>query len=152
MVHQTYIEPHTVLAKVDASGKVTVWVPTQAQFPIRAAIAGIFKLSLIKVRVIPTEIGGGFGGKNSPTIEPAAVALAMKSRMPVQIVMSRAEDFQCANPRHSCHLHYKTGVKLDGTIVAREVESVMGTGGYYGTGGGNRLESGCACMRTLSYP
>ncbi len=135
MVHQTYIEPHTVLAKVDASGKVTVWLPTQAQFPIRAAIAGIFKLPLIKVRVIPTEIGGGFGGKNSPTIEPAAVALAMKSRMPVQIVMSRAEDFQCANPRHSCHLHYKTGVKLDGTIVAREVESVMGTGGYYGSGG-----------------
>jgi CO/xanthine dehydrogenase Mo-binding subunit len=135
MVHQTYLEPHAALAKVDATGKATVWVPTQAMFPIRAAIAAIFQLPLIKVRVIPTEIGGGFGGKNAPTVEPAAVALAMKSRMPVQIVMSRADDFQCANPRHSCHARYRTGVKLDGTIVAREVESVMGTGGYYGSGG-----------------
>jgi len=135
MVHQTYIEPHAVLARVDASGKVTVWVPTQAQFFIRAAIAEIFQLPLIKVRVMPTEIGGGFGGKMLPTIEPAAVALAMKSQMPVQIVMSRGEEFHCANPRHSCHVRYKTGVKLDGTIVAREIEMAFGTGGYMGNGG-----------------
>ncbi|MFQ5684493.1 MAG: xanthine dehydrogenase family protein molybdopterin-binding subunit [Candidatus Binatia bacterium] len=134
MVHQTYIEPHTVLARVDASGKVAVWVPTQAQFSIRSSIADIFQLPLIKVRVIPTEIGGGFGGKMLPTVEPAAVALARKSRMAVQIVMSRGEDFQCANPRHPCHMRYKTGVKLDGTIVAREVELVFGTGAYSGNG------------------
>ena len=134
MVHQTYIEPHAVLARVDASGKVTVWVPTQAQFFIRQSVAEIFELPLIKVRVIPTEIGGGFGGKLLPTIEPAAVALARKSGMAVQIVMSRAEDFQVANPRHPCHMRYKTGVKLDGTIVAREVEVVLGTGAYCGIG------------------
>lgn len=135
MVHQGYIEPHAVLARVDATGKVTVWVPTQAQFVIRAAIAEIFQLPLIKVRVIPTEIGGGFGGKMLPTVEPAAVALARKSGIPVQIVMTRAEDFQAANPRHPCHMRYKTGVKLDGTIVAREVELVFGTGAYFGNGG-----------------
>ena len=134
MVHQTYIEPHAVLARVDASGKATVWIPTQAQFFIRASIAEIFQLPLIKVRVIPTEIGGGFGGKMLPTIEPAAVALARKSGMAVQIVMSRGEDFQRANPRTPCHLRYKTGVKLDGTIVAREVELVFGTGAYCGNG------------------
>ncbi|MBI2359900.1 MAG: xanthine dehydrogenase family protein molybdopterin-binding subunit [Deltaproteobacteria bacterium] len=134
MVHQTYIEPHAVLARVDASGKVTVWVPTQAQFFIRQSVAEIFQLPLIKVKVIPTEIGGGFGGKLLPTIEPAAVALARKSGMPVQIVMTRAEDFQVANPRHPFHMRYKTGVKLDGTIVAREVELVLGTGAYCGIG------------------
>jgi xanthine dehydrogenase molybdenum-binding subunit len=134
MVHQTYIEPHTALARVDASGRVTVWVPTQAQFFLRSCIADIFGFPLIKVRVIPTEIGGGFGGKMLPTVEPAAVALARKSGMPVQIVMSRAEDFQCANPRHPCYARYKTGVKLDGTIVAREVEIVLGTGAYCGNG------------------
>jgi xanthine dehydrogenase molybdenum-binding subunit len=134
MVHQTYIEPHAVLARVDASGKATVWVPTQSLFFIRTAIAEIFQLPLIKVRVIPTEIGGGFGGKLLPTIEPAAVALALKSGMAVQIVMSRADDFQVANPRHPFHMRYKTGVKLDGTIVAREIEVVLGTGAYCGIG------------------
>ena len=89
MVHQTYIEPHTALARFDASGKATVWVPTQAQFPLRAAIAQILQMPMTKVRVIPTEIGGGFGGKLSPTIEPAAVALARKARQPVRIIMTR---------------------------------------------------------------
>jgi CO/xanthine dehydrogenase Mo-binding subunit len=134
MVHQTYIEPHAVLARVHASGRATVWVPTQAQFFIRQSIADIFQWPLIKVRVIPTEIGGGFGGKMLPTVEPAAVALARKSGMPVQIVMSRAEDFQVANPRHPCHMRYKTGVKRDGTIVAREIELVFGTGAFCGNG------------------
>jgi xanthine dehydrogenase molybdenum-binding subunit len=134
MVHQTYIEPHTVLARVDASGRATVWIPTQAQFFIRQSIADIFQWPLIKIRVIPTEIGGGFGGKMLPTVEPAAVALAQKSGMPVQIVMSRAEDFQTANPRHPCHMRYKTGVMRDGTIVAREIELVFGTGAFCGNG------------------
>jgi carbon-monoxide dehydrogenase large subunit len=134
MVHQTYIEPHAALARVDASGRATVWVPTQAQFFIRQSIADIFQWPLIKVRVIPTEIGGGFGGKMLPTVEPAAVALAHKSGMPVQIVMSRGEDFQTANPRHPCHMRYKTGVKLDGTIVAREIELAFGTGAFCGNG------------------
>jgi CO/xanthine dehydrogenase Mo-binding subunit len=134
MVHQTYIEPHAVLARVDASGRATVWIPTQAQFFIRQSIADIFQWPLIKVRVIPTEIGGGFGGKMLPTVEPAAVALAQKSGMPVQIVMSRAEDFQTANPRHPCHMRYKTGVMRDGTIVAREIELVFGTGAFCGNG------------------
>ncbi len=134
MVHQTYIEPHAVLARVDASGRATVWIPTQAQFFIRQSIAEIFQWPLIKIRVIPTEIGGGFGGKMLPTVEPAAVALAQKSGMPVQIVMSRAEDFQTANPRHPCHMRYKTGVMRDGTIVAREIEMVFGTGAFCGNG------------------
>lgn len=134
MVHQTYIEPHAVLARFDASGKATVWVPTQAQFVVRAAIAEILDLPMTKVRVIPTEIGGGFGGKIATTIEPAAVALARKSRLPVQITMSRAEDFQSTTPRHPCHMRYRTGVKLDGTLMAREIELVFATGAYTGSG------------------
>ena len=142
MVHQTYIEPHTALARFDASGKATVWVPTQAQFPLRAAIAQILQMPMTKVRVIPTEIGGGFGGKLSPTIEPAAVALARKARQPVRIIMTRGEDFQGTNPRHPFHLRYKTGVKLDGTITAREIELVLGTG--YSAGSGVMISQGAA--------
>ena len=149
MVHQTYIEPHTALARFDASGKATVWVPTQAQFPLRAAIAQILRMPMTKVRVIPTEIGGGFGGKISPTIEPAAVALARKARRPVRIVMSRGEDFQTTNPRHPFHLRYKTGVKLDGTITAREIELVLGTG--FSAGSGVMISQGAAVRAPGPY-
>ena len=149
MVHQTYIEPHTALARFDASGKATVWVPTQAQFPLRAAIAQILRMPMTRVRVIPTEIGGGFGGKIHPTIEPAAVALARKARRPVRIVMSRSEDFQTTNPRHPFHLRYKTGVKLDGAIMAREIELVLGTG--YSAGSGVMISQGAAVRAPGPY-
>ncbi len=149
MVHQTYIEPHTALARFDASGRATVWVPTQAQFPLRDAIAEILDMPMTKVRVIPTEIGGGFGGKISPTVEPAAVALARKARAPVRIVMGRGEDFQTTNPRHPFHLRYKTGVKLDGTITAREIEAVLGTG--YSSGSGVMISQGAAVRAPGPY-
>lgn len=149
MVHQTYIEPHSVLARFDASGKTTVWVPTQAQFPLRAAIAQILRMPMTKIRIIPTEIGGGFGGKISPTIEPAAVALARKAQRPVRIVMGRGEDFQTTNPRHPFHLRYKTGVKFDGTITAREIELVLGTG--FSSGSGVMISQGAAVRAPGPY-
>ena len=149
MVHQTYIEPHTATARFDASGKATVWASTQAQFPLRAAIAQILRMPMTRVRVIPTEIGGGFGGKLSPTVEPAAVALARKARRPVRIVMSRSEDFQTTNPRHPFHLRYKTGVKRDGTITAREIEVVLGTG--FSAGSGVMISQGAAVRAPGPY-
>ena len=149
MVHQTYIEPHTATARFDASGRATVWVPTQAQFPLRDAIAEILDMPMTRVRVVPTEIGGGFGGKISPTVEPAAVALARKAGQPVRIVMSRGEDFRTTNPRHPFHLRYKTGVKLDGTITAREIEVVLGTG--YSSGSGVMISQGAAVRAPGPY-
>ena len=149
MVHQTYLEPHCVLARFDATGKATVWVPTQAQFPLRAAIAQILHMPMTKVRVIPTEIGGGFGGKILATVEPAAIALARKAGTPVRMVMTRGEDFQTGNPRHPFHMRYKTGVKRDGTLVAREITLVLGTG--YSASSGVMISQGAAVRAPGPY-
>ena len=71
-VHQGYIEPHntTVLWKKD--GSVTVWVSTQGPFDIRNQVSQVLQVPISKVKVIPCEIGGGFGGKFPTYMEPAA--------------------------------------------------------------------------------
>ena len=62
MVHQGYIEPHACLATANADGQVDLWCCTQGQFAVRANVAALLGMDEADVRVIPTEIGGGFGG------------------------------------------------------------------------------------------
>ncbi|RMF90172.1 MAG: xanthine dehydrogenase family protein molybdopterin-binding subunit [Nitrospinota bacterium] len=130
MAHQAYIEPHAAMAAVDPSGKITVWSTTQGQFPLRDALAEIFALPHTRIKVIGTEIGGGFGGKIAPTIEPVCILLSQKTGRPVKITMDREEDFLDTTPRRPCIVELKTGVKRDGTLLAREARIYFATGAY----------------------
>jgi CO/xanthine dehydrogenase Mo-binding subunit len=82
--------------------------------------------------VIPF-LGGGFGSKSYTKFEPLVVALARKARRPVKIVNSVAESMLTVR-RHGARVRLKTGVKRDGTIVAREAEIYLDTGGYADNG------------------
>ncbi len=84
MAHQVYLEPRASAAKVEADGRLSVWTTTQGIFPLRDNLAAIFNLPMNKLGVIPTEIGGGFGGKIAPVTEPAAILLAQKTGRPVK--------------------------------------------------------------------
>jgi CO/xanthine dehydrogenase Mo-binding subunit len=130
MAHQGYIEPHVAVAKVDPDGKITVWTTTQGQFTIRNYLAECLQTSHSRIRLIGTEIGGGFGGKNTLVLEPPAVLLARKTGRPVKILMDREEDFLSTTPRRPCIVEIKTGVKKDGTLVARHAKFWFGTGAY----------------------
>ena len=70
------------------------------------------------LRVTPSEIGGGFGGKTAIFIEPVALALSRKTNRPVKLVMSRAEVFRATGPTSSTSMDIKIGMKKDGTITA----------------------------------
>ena len=129
-VHQAYLEPHSALAQVDSSGRLSIWTSTQSQFEIRAVVARKLEVPMTQVRIIPTEIGGGFGGKNNTTIEPICALLAMKTKQPVKITMSREEEFTATNPADAGWIELKTGVRKDGTITARQAKIVMDSGAY----------------------
>jgi len=130
MAHQGYIEPHVAIAKVDPDGKINVWTTTQGQFTIRNSLAEALQTSHGRIRLIGTEIGGGFGGKNTLVLEPPAVLLSRKTGKPVKFIMDREEDFLSTTPRRPCVLEVKTGVKRDGTLVARHAKFWFGTGAY----------------------
>jgi len=131
-VHQAYLEPHSVLATVQPEGKVTVWVSTQGSFMHRMLLCQALGLARDQVEVIPSAIGGGFGGKFPPLISPVAVLLARKARQPVKITMTREEEFKYSTPRSSSKIYLKTGVKRDGTIIAREARLIFDSGAYAG--------------------
>ncbi len=128
--HAAYIEPHACSAEAGADGKITIWTTTQDAWAIRADVAETMGLPATKVRVIPTEIGGGFGAKIRGTIEPIAALLALRSGRPVQLEMTREEDHNGVGPRHPHFITIRTGVKSDGTMVAREMDVTMDHGAY----------------------
>ena len=132
-VHQGYIEPHACVVSVSADGMTTIWASSQGQFMIREFCAKLLKLEDSNIRVIPAEIGGGFGGKTTVYLEPLALALSRKGGRPIRMVMSREEVFRASGPTSGGHLKVKIGAKKDGTLTAGSLELAYQAGAFPGS-------------------
>ncbi len=128
--HPGYIELHGVLADVGGDGKVTVWTCTQSPYEVRDEVAEALGLPHTKVRIVPTEVGGGFGGKTRAVLEHLAGLLAMRSGQPVRMEMSREEDHRAGSFRPPHTLTIRTGVMNDGTLVARDMDVTVDHGAH----------------------
>ena len=135
-VHQGYIEPHACVARVGEDGRTTVWCTTQGPFIVRDQCAGIHGMDAAHNKVIPTEIGGGFGGKIVAYLEPLAIALSRRADRPVKMVMSRDEVFRATGPTSGSKIRVKLGAKRDGTLVAASVSLWYEAGAYRGSPAG----------------
>ena len=132
-VHQGYIEPHSATALWNADGNLTVWCSSQGHFGIRENTARILGIPVSKVRVIPMEIGGGFGGKLSTYLEPVAALLSRKTGHPVKLTMTRTEVFEGTGPTSGSYLRVKMGVSKEGRITAAEAYLAYEAGAYPGS-------------------
>ncbi len=128
--HQGYIEPHACLASVTADGKADLWCCTQGQFNVRWLCSELMGMEASQLRVTPSEIGGGFGGKTTVFIEPVALMLSKKAGRPVKIVMSRDEVFRATGPTVSTSIDVKIGMTKDGRITAGEAKLRYSGGAY----------------------
>ena len=128
--HPGAIEPHSSTAMLDANGRITVWTTTQKPFAFRNFLAKALKRPISSLKVIPTQIGGGFGGKLFPCLEPYAVLLAERADQPVQMTLTREEEMYSALLRHPSKVRLKTGVMKDGTLVSHSVRMLFNTGAY----------------------
>lgn len=128
MVYHYAMEPHSAIAHHDEN-EITVWSSAQHPFQVRGDIARVFKVPTAKVRMIINYLGGGYGSKSYTKFEPLVVALARKAKRPVRICNSVGESMVTVR-RHGARVRIKTGVKNDGSIVAREAEIYLDTGGY----------------------
>ena len=132
-VHQGYIEPHAATAMWNADGQVTLWCTTQGAFSMRGAVHQILGIPVSRLKVIPTEIGGGFGGKIPTYGEPVAALLSRKSRRPVKVVMNRTEVFLATGPTSGSYVKLKMGVTKDGHITAAEAMLIYEAGAFPGS-------------------
>jgi CO/xanthine dehydrogenase Mo-binding subunit len=134
MVHQGYIEPQNGTAQYNPDGQVTVWCSTQGSFGVREQVAEILEIPVSNIRVIPMEIGGGFGGKIGVYLEPLAVLLSRKSGFrPVKLTMSRAEVLASTGPTSGSYIKIKMGVDSTGKITAAEAILIYEAGAYPGS-------------------
>jgi CO/xanthine dehydrogenase Mo-binding subunit len=140
-VHQAYIEPHACVVSVGVDGNATIWASSQGQFMIRAYCAKLLGIDMAKIRVMPAEIGGGFGGKTVVYLEPVALALSKKAGRPVKIVMSREEVFRGTGPTSGGVIEVKLGSKYDGTITGAELVLKFQAGAF----AGSPVAPGCMC-------
>ncbi|MDM0047866.1 xanthine dehydrogenase family protein molybdopterin-binding subunit [Variovorax sp. J22R115] len=124
------LEPCGALAEIDATGRVTLWSANQSVFRVQASVCESLGLPMTRLRCLTPRIGAGFGNKMEAHVQPAVVLLAMKARKPVKLILSREEDFESVRARHPATIRMKTGVKRDGTIVARETELLLDGGAY----------------------
>jgi CO/xanthine dehydrogenase Mo-binding subunit len=140
--HQGYIEPQAATAHWQQDGLLTIWCSTQGQFAIRDFTAGILGLSPGTVKVVPAEIGGGFGAKTFPTIEPVAALLSKKAGRPVRLAIDRTEVFESMGPTSATSIQLRMGVTREGKITAADAKLVYEAGAFPGS----PVAPGAQCM------
>jgi xanthine dehydrogenase molybdenum-binding subunit len=132
-VHQGYLEPHAATALWNADGTLTVYCTTQGAFAVRDHLALLLDKPMSEILVVPTEVGGAFGGKNESYVETAAALLSKKSGRPVQVVMNRAEVFLASGPTAGTAIRVKAGATRAGRITAVQAELYYEAGAYPGS-------------------
>jgi CO/xanthine dehydrogenase Mo-binding subunit len=131
---QLYIEPNGVIAvpDPDGGGGITLYGSMQCPYFVHRALRVLLGVPGGTVRVIQTETGGGFGGKEEypSMIAGHAALLARKAGRPVKLVYDRAEDMLATTKRHPAVIRHRTGVKRDGTLTAIDIDALFDGGAY----------------------
>ncbi len=130
LAHQAYLEPHSVVVAVDGSNRIDIWASCKAPFRVKSHLARQMEIPKEQIRVHVVAVGGDFGGKGALMDIPICYELARATRRPVKMVMTYHEELTAGDPRHSSVIRIKSGVKKDGTIVAREAEVIFNSGAY----------------------
>lgn len=132
VVHQGYIEPDSEAAQVYEDGSVVVWANTQTIYAQRHHLAAVLGIPLSKIRVIPTEVGGAFGGKESIRVSALCVALSRHAGLPVRITLSREDVLRATGPGSATVSTIKVGARQDGTMTAIQAHLVYDAGAFPG--------------------
>ncbi len=128
-IHHSAMEPHVVIAQAEG-GRVTLWSSTQSPYVMRAEVCEALGWDMNRLRVIVPTVGGGFGSKDFPKLEPIAAVLSLEVKgRPVRIWLDRDEEF-VTKVRPALISFLKTGVKRDGSLVALEAKLYFDNGAY----------------------
>lgn len=134
MVHQGYIEPQSATALYNPDGQLTIWCSTQGSFGVRDQVSEILQIPVSRIRVIPMEIGGGFGGKNNVYLEPLAALLSQSSgHRPVKLTMDRRQVLAATGPTSGSYIRCKLGATKEGRITAIQATLIYEAGAFPGS-------------------
>ncbi len=137
--HHVCMETHNAVASFSPDKKLTVWTSTQSHYYIQVLLSWMLGLRENDIRVISRYTGGGFGSKfELDSAQFCSSLLSMKLFRPVKITLTREEEFMATKRRTPMFYYLRTGVKKDGTFVAKEGR-VFTEGGAYTSMGATAL-------------
>ncbi len=149
-IHHAAIENHVCMAEVDTFGNLIIYSPCQVVFQVQHITARALNLPYYKIRVVKTDMGGSFGGKGMPVLEPICGFAAQKTGRPVKIIMDRMESIAATRTRNASSQRVKTGITKDGKIVAREIEIDFDGGAYLTNCAAIAVAAGKKAFRTYT--
>jgi putative selenate reductase molybdopterin-binding subunit len=141
-VQCVHLETHASIAWVDDDGCLVVRTSSQTPFLSRDALCRLFDLPRDRVRVFTVRVGGGFGGKQEMLTEDIVALAALRVRRPVQLELTREEEFSATTTRHAMQVGVRVGADADGRLTAIALRTVSDTGAYGNHGPGTLFHSG----------
>ncbi|UZX04525.1 molybdopterin-dependent oxidoreductase [Arthrobacter sp. CDRTa11] len=141
-VQHVALETHAAIASVDKEGRLQVRSSSQVPFLVRRTLCRVFGLPEEQVRVVAGRVGGGFGGKQEVLTEDIVALAALKLGRPVQLELTRSEQFTATTTRHPFTVQLKAGASREGRLTALQLDVLTNTGAY-GNHGPGVMFHGC---------
>jgi CO/xanthine dehydrogenase Mo-binding subunit len=135
--HHCAVEPHVCLAWPEANGRIAIHSPCQSVFAVQAVVAQALAMDPTRLHVTKTPIGGSFGGKAEPILDPICAYLAGQTGRPVRLALDRHETFTATRTRSPVNGRMRIALSADGRVLGRETDVVVDIGAY--CTGGNYL-------------
>ena len=150
-INQGFLEPMACIARSEPNGRLTIWASTQGPYQVRSQLATVLQLEISQIKVIPMELGGGFGAKLRLAFEAYPALLSIKCGQPVKLINTREETFTLNGPRLPVTNYIRSGINNDGTIMAREAYTVFDVGAYLGAGPNSGVGHGLGAYHIPNY-
>jgi len=130
VMHHATLEPHVCLASLEADDRIVIRSSTQVPFHARRLTAQALGIPVRRIRVVKPRVGGGFGGKQEVILEPLCALLAIRTRRPVLLRYTRAEEFAMGRTRHAQTVTVEVGATSSGELQAIRMQVLENTGAY----------------------
>ena len=139
-VQHVALETHMTIGWLDpgplGAGRLVLRTSTQVPFLTRDEIGRVFGLPRDRVRVVAKRVGGGFGGKQEMLTEDIVALAVLRTGRPVQLELTREEEFTAATTRHPMAVTVTLGATRDGTLTGLALDVTADTGAYGNHGPG----------------
>ena len=128
-IEHAYIEPEAGFAR-RVGNRLEVHVTTQTPHMDLIEVAEILAIDPAQVRIVPTAVGGGFGGKLDLSLQPFLALAAWRLDRPVRMTYTRPESMMSTTKRHPAQMKVRVGASAEGKLVAMDFEATFNTGAY----------------------
>jgi len=124
------METYRATTSFDVNGRLQVMSSTQIPYHVRRHLSRVLDIPRSRIKILKPRVGGGFGGKQTASVEIFPAIVTMTTGKPARLVYSRQETFSSTTSRHAMQLTVRLGADREGNIHAIDIYCLSDTGAY----------------------